>query len=129
MIKEWDGNPGTLNVTNQNNFETIQQTVVEINERLLEINPFGKTYEIELDTQVLALMNRETYLQFLKNVDATNSLFQQFKKNFSLIDILIPKISNQLSFVKNDINQYWKVVQDNLTVIDNYIKEIEGDIQ
>nr|WP_321314919.1 hypothetical protein [uncultured Ligilactobacillus sp.] len=125
-INFWDGNPGSLNIINQNNFEQVQNIIIKLNE-LSKIYPNANIYKIDLDTQLLALMNREAHLQFITNVNAVNKLFQKIKQDFCLINIEIPKITNKLTFVKDDINNYWKIIQTNLNKLNEYINEMEGE--
>ena len=72
-IELWDGNPGTLNTTNQTNFTTIQKLIDQIN-KLSQTNPLFSEYDVSFDVQLLPLLNRNARVQFLNNAKLLDEL-------------------------------------------------------
>ena len=83
-IELWDGNPGTLNTTNQTNFTTIQKLIDQIN-KLSQTNPLFSEYDVSFDVQLLPLLNRNARVQFLNNARLLDELMPDLMDDILLM--------------------------------------------
>lgn len=130
-IELWDGNPGTLNTTNQTNFTTIQKLIDQIN-KLSQTNPLFSEYDVSFDIQLLPLLNRNARVQFLKNARLLDELMPTLMDDILLMAGIIdyeykkPVIPTVLYFDKTLWNNYWQAVADDLGLIVTAINQITG---
>lgn len=124
-IKKWDGNPGTLEITNQNNFKNIMNLIAKINE-LAKTNSIFVSKEINLDTEILTNLNRGARNQFLNNAAILNTVLldlfndyryktgdtEDFQKEYQQ-----PNIPTGLNVDKDEINAYWNAVDYDLSLV------------
>lgn len=124
-IELWDGNPGTFEITNQNNFKNIMNIVEKINE-LAKTNSIFLPQIINLDTKILTNLNRGARNQFLNNAAILNTvlpdLFNDYR--YSTGDIKDvqkkyqePNIPTNLVINKDEINNYWNAVGYDLSLV------------
>lgn len=131
-INLWDGNPGTLNKLNQNNFSYIQQLIDRIN-KLSETNPMFSEYDVVFDLQLLPLVNRNARVQFLKNANILEKLMPTLMDDILLMagiidyEVKTPVIPTTLYFDEKLVNDYWQAIADNLGLIVQAINKITGD--
>ena len=125
-IELWDGNPGTLNTTNQTNFTTIQKLIDQIN-KLSQTNPLFSEYDVSFDVQLLPLLNRNARVQFLNN-ELMPDLMDDILLMAGIIDYEYkkPVIPTVLYFDKALWNNYWQAVADDLGLIVTAINQITG---
>lgn len=130
-ITLWDGNPGTLNTTNQANFTTIQKLIDHINQ-LAQTNPLFSEYNISFDLQLLPLLNRNARVQFLNNANLLDKLMPTLMEDILLMAGIIdyeykkPVIPTALYFDKTLWNNYWQAIADDLNLITKAINQITG---
>lgn len=130
-IEMWDGNPGTLETTNQHNFTVIQGLVDHINQ-LSQTNPLFSEYNVIFDLQLLPLLNRNARVQFLSNANKLEKLMPELMEDVLLIAGIInyeykkPVIPTVLYFDKAMWNNYWQAVADDLVLVVNAINQIIG---
>lgn len=130
-IELWDGNPGTLNQTNQDNFTVIQKLIDRINQ-LAQTNPLFSEYNVSFDLQLLPLLNRNARVQFLNNANLLDKLMPTLMEDILLMAGIIdyeykkPVIPTILYFDKTMWNNYWQAVADDLNLITNAINQITG---
>lgn len=130
-IELWDGNPGTLNTTNQTNFTTIQKLIDQIN-KLSQTNPLFSEYDVSFDVQLLPLLNRNARVQFLSNARLLDELMPDLMDDILLMAGIIdyehkkPVIPTVLYFDKTLWNNYWQAVADDLGLIVTAINQITG---
>ncbi|HJD09387.1 MAG TPA: family 43 glycosylhydrolase [Candidatus Ligilactobacillus faecavium] len=130
-IELWDGNPGTLNQTNQDNFTVIQKLIDRINQ-LAQTNPLFSEYNVSFDLQLLPLLNRNARVQFLNNANLLDKLMPTLMEDILLMAGIIdyeykkPVIPTVLYFDKTMWNNYWQAVADDLNLITNAINQITG---
>lgn len=130
-IELWDGNPGTLNQTNQDNFTVIQKLIDRINQ-LAQTNPLFSEYNVSFDLQLLPLLNRNARVQFLNNANLLDKLMPTLMEDILLMAGIIdyeykkPVIPTILYFDKTLWNNYWQAVADDLNLITNAINQITG---
>lgn len=130
-IELWDGNPGTLNTTNQTNFTTIQKLIDQIN-KLSQTNPLFSEYDVSFDVQLLPLLNRNARVQFLNNANLLDKLMPTLMDDILLMAGIIdyeykkPVIPTVLYFDKALWNNYWQSVADDLGLIVTAINQITG---
>ena len=121
-IELWDGNPGTLNTTNQTNFTTIQKLIDQIN-KLSQTNPLFSEYDVSFDVQLLPLLNRNARVQFLSNANLLEKLMPELMEavllnaGISDYEYQKPVIPTTLYFDKTMWNNYWQAVSDNFNLI------------
>lgn len=131
-IKLWDGNPGTLNQVNHDNFTYIQNIINKIN-TLAETNPLFSQYDVQFDLELLTLLNRNARVQFLSNAEKLQALLPTIVDDVMLMSGVIdykyktPVIPTVLYFDKDLWNNYWQAVADNLNLIANGVDQITGD--
>lgn len=124
-IEQWNGNPGTLEITNQNNFKNIMNLIAKINE-LAKTNSIFLPQTLNLDTEILTNLNRGTRNQFLNNAAILNTvlpdLFNDYR--YSTGDIKDvqkkyqePNIPTNLVINKDEINNYWNAVDYDLSLV------------
>lgn len=124
-INQWDGNPGTLEITNQNNFKNIMNLIAKINE-LAKTNSIFVSKEINLDTEILTNLNRGARNQFLNNAAILNTvlpdLFNDYRyktgdtKDFQK-EYQQPNIPTGLTVDKDEINAYWSAIDYDLSLV------------
>lgn len=130
-IEMWDGNPGTLETTNQHNFTVIQRLVDHINQ-LSQTNPWLDEYNVIFDLQLLPLLNRNARVQFLSNASKLEKLMPELMEDVLLIAGIIdyeyktPVIPTVLYFDKTLWNNYWQTVADDLGLVVNAINKLTG---
>lgn len=130
-ITLWDGNPGTLNITNQNNFTVIQKLIDKIGQ-LAKKNPLFSEYDVSFDLQLLPLLNRNARVQFLNNANLLDKLMPTLMEDVLLMAGIIdyeykkPVIPTVLYFNKMLWNNYWQAVADDLNLIAQAINQITG---
>lgn len=130
-IEIWDGDPGTLETTNQHNFATIQSLVDRINQ-LFQLNPLFGEYNAIFDLQLLPLLNRNARVQFLSNANKLEKLMPELMEDVLLTAGIInyeykkPVIPTVLYFDKAMWNNYWQVVADDLGLVVNAINKLTG---
>lgn len=130
-IELWDGNPGTLNTTNQTNFTTIQKLIDQIN-KLSQTNPLFSEYDVSFDVQLLPLLNRNARVQFLNNAKLLDELMPDLMDDILLMAGIIdyeykkPVIPTALYFDKTLWNNYWQAVADDLGLVVTAINQITG---
>lgn len=130
-IEMWDGNPGTLETTNQHNFATIQSLVDRINQ-LSQTNPLFSEYNVIFDLQLLPLLNRNARVQFLSNANKLEKLMPELMEDVLLIAGIIdyeykkPVIPTVLYFDKTMWNNYWQAVADDLGLVVKAINKLTG---
>ena len=127
----WDGNPGTLETTNQHNFTVIQELVGHINQ-LSQTNPLFNEYDVVFDLQLLPLLNRNARVQFLNNARLLDKLMPTLIEDVLLMAGIIdyeykkPVIPTVLYFDKALWNNYWQAVADDLGLVITAINQIIG---
>lgn len=130
-ITFWDGNPGTLNTTNQNNFTVIQKLIDKIGQ-LAQTNPLFSEYDVSFDLQLLPLLNRNARVQFLNNANLLDKLMPTLMEDVLLMAGIIdyeykkPVMPTVLYFDKTLWNNYWQAVADDLNLITQAINQITG---
>lgn len=130
-IELWDGNPGTLNITNQTNFTTIQKLIDQIN-KLSQTNPLFSEYDVSFDVQLLPLLNRNARVQFLNNANLLDKLMPTLMDDVLLMAGIIdyeykkPVVPTVLYFDKTLWNNYWQAVADDLGLVITAINQITG---
>ena len=130
-VELWDGNPDTLNQTNQDNFTVIQKLIDRINQ-LAQTNPLFSKYNVSFDLQLLPLLNRNARVQFLNNANLLDKLMPTLMEDILLMAGIIdyeykkPVIPTILYFDKTMWNNYWQAVADDLNLITNAINQITG---
>lgn len=87
-IELWDDNPGTLNMTNQANFTTIQKIVDEIN-RISQTNPLFIAYDVNFDLQLLPMLNRNARVQFLNNARLLDKLMPDLMEDILIMSGIV----------------------------------------
>ena len=130
-IELWDGNPGTLNTTNQTNFTTIQKLIDQIN-KLSQTNPLFSEYDVSFDVQLLPLLNRNARVQFLNNARLLDELMPDLMDDILLMAGVIdyeykkPVIPTVLYFDKALWNNYWQAVADDLNLVVDATNKLTG---
>ena len=130
-IELWNGNPGTLEKTNQQNFTVIQKLIDRINQ-LSQTNPLFNEYDVVFDLQLLPLLNRNARVQFLSNANKLEKLMPELMEDILLIAGIIdyeyktPVIPTVLYFDKTMWNNYWQAVADDLGLVVNAINKLTG---
>lgn len=121
-IELWDGNVGTLNSTNQNNFSQFQALIDRIN-RMAQNSSIFSEINVKFDVQLLPLSNRNARIQFLKNAVLLNQLLPDLVDMYRYDDYAFeyeePIIPRVLYFDKPMWNGYWQAVIDDF----NFIKD------
>lgn len=124
-IKMWDGNPGTLELTNQGNFKNINNLINKINE-LAKTNSIFLPLKVDLDTEILTTLNRGARNQFLNNIAILNTvlsnLFNDYRYQTGDIEdnqkeYKAPSIPTGLVIDKDEINNYWNTIKYDLELV------------
>lgn len=130
-IELWDGNPGTLEKTNQHNFTVIQKLIDRIN-RIAQKYPLLSEHNVCFDLRILSLLNRNARVQFLSNANKLEKLMPELMEDVLLTAGIInyeykkPVIPTVLYFDKAMWNNYWQVVADDLNLVVNAINKLTG---
>ena len=123
-ITMWDGNAGTLEITNQENFQVVNTLINQINQLSKSDSRFiPVTVNFDLDT--LSKSDRGARNQFLDNAQILSSimknLFIDYRYFSNDIDDLQkvyqePTIPTGLILDKTVINDYWSAVASNISL-------------
>ena len=128
-IIQWDGQVGTLNTTNQTNFSYIQKLIDKLN-GIANSNPIFNTHNINFDLQIFTLMNRNMRVQFLNNAKQLNQVLPDIIDEYMFAignvdyEYQEPIIPDNLVFDKNEWNQYWQAVANDLGMVNDALQKL-----
>lgn len=128
-IIQWDGQVGTLNTTNQTNFSCIQKLIDKLN-GIANSNPIFNTHNINFDLQIFTLMNRNMRVQFLNNAKQLNQVLPDIVDEYMFAignvdyEYQEPIIPDNLVFDKNEWNQYWQAVANDLGMVNDALQKL-----
>lgn len=123
-ITMWDGNAGTLELINQNNFQVVNTLINRINQlskndtRFIPMN-------VEFDLNVLSKSDRGAREQFLNNAQILNPIMQNLFNDYryysnDVVDLQKiyqePTVPSGLILDKTAINGYWSAVASNISL-------------
>ena len=119
QIKYWGGDAGTLEVTNQTNFQTIQNMIDTIN----NASHTPRYPNINFDVSILSKSNRGARNQFINNAQLLSqvmpNIFNDYRYQTGCLDDINrkyeePVIPMDLMTNKADYNNFWSAVANNL---------------
>ena len=130
-ITLWNGNPETLQSTNLNNFEYIQNVIDRINS-IANDNPLFSKYDCNLDLSQNEYLNRNARNQFIKNAQKiekiTPKILSDMLRLLGVIDYdkNMPDIPKMLYLDKTIWNTYWQTISDKFNLIESSINQLLG---
>ncbi len=132
-IKLWDGNPGTLNQVNHDNFSYIQSLIDRVNQ-LSKTNPLFDSYNVHFDLDLKDFLNRNARVQFLENANKLQEILPKLMADVLFMSGVIdfeykaPVIPTVLYFDKTVWNNYWSTVAEDLKQLVAGIDQLTGTV-
>ena len=125
MINLWNGDVNTFLKNNLNNYLAINKFISDWNK---SDNVMLEPIEFTLDATEYSEINRDAYDQFIKNADILIRELPKLVESYRFTDFdyvcAPPNVPKELNFDMNDINTFWKWVNDTINWIENQIKQV-----
>lgn len=125
MINLWNGDVNTFLKNNLNNYLAINEFISDWNK---SDNVMLEPIEFTLDATEYSEINRDAYDEFIKNADILIRELPKLVESYRFTDFdyvcAPPNVPKELNFDMNDINTFWKWVNDTINWIENQIKQV-----